>query len=175
MSEQVYEPIYKLPEFIGDGCFICRRLGIRRVLYRACGQHKLHRTCVLILRGQEAVPVIALAGIGREHIIDLRGRSSFQSPAYLSIEMIAAAMGGQPFRWPAGTYVSDKKFDHILMAMETSITKEGVSYKEIQGTPEEQKEMEESYAHLCKLRNEVIAMGILPEINKWHELNKHIN
>lgn len=25
------------------------------------------------------------------------------------------------------------------MAMETSITKEGVSYKEIQGTPEEQK------------------------------------
>jgi malate dehydrogenase len=112
---------------------------------------------------------------GGKHIIDLRGRSSFQSPAYLSIEMIAAAMGGQPFRWPAGTYVSDKKFDHILMAMETSITKEGVSYKEIQGTPEEQKEMEESYAHLCKLRDEVIAMGILPEINKWHELNKHIN
>ena len=112
---------------------------------------------------------------GGKHIIDLRGRSSFQSPAYLSIEMIAAAMGGQPFRWPAGTYVSDKKFDHILMAMETSITKEGVSYKEVQGTPEEQKEMEESYAHLCKLRDEVIAMGILPEINKWHELNKHIN
>ena len=112
---------------------------------------------------------------GGANIIALRGRSSFQSPAYLSIEMIAAAMGGQPFRWPAGTYVSDKKFDHILMAMETSITKEGVSYKEIQGTPEEQKEMEESYAHLCKLRDEVIAMGILPEINKWHELNKHIN
>ena len=73
MSEQVYEPIYKLPEFIGDGCFICRRLGIRRVLYRACGQHKLHRTCVLILRGQEAVPVIALTSLGCKHIIDLRG------------------------------------------------------------------------------------------------------
>lgn len=38
---------------------------------------------------------------GGKHIIDLRGRSSFQSPAYLSIEMIAAAMGGAPFRWPA--------------------------------------------------------------------------
>lgn len=60
---------------------------------------------------------------GGKHIIDLRGRSSFQSPAYLSIEMIAAAMGGQPFRWPAGTYVSNGKFDHIMMAMETSITK----------------------------------------------------
>ena len=32
---------------------------------------------------------------GGKNIIDLRGRSSFQSPAYLSIEMIAAAMGGQ--------------------------------------------------------------------------------
>ena len=42
---------------------------------------------------------------GGKHIIDLRGRSSFQSPAYLSIEMIAAAMGGQPFRWPAGTSI----------------------------------------------------------------------
>ena len=31
---------------------------------------------------------------GGKNIIDLRGRSSFQSPAYLSIRMIAAAMGG---------------------------------------------------------------------------------
>ena len=31
---------------------------------------------------------------GGKHIIDLRGRSSFQSPAYISISMIAAAMGG---------------------------------------------------------------------------------
>ena len=34
---------------------------------------------------------------GGKHIIDLRGRSSFQSPAYISISMIAAAMGGKPF------------------------------------------------------------------------------
>ena len=34
---------------------------------------------------------------GGKHIIDLRGRSSFQSPAYVSICMIAAAMGGKPF------------------------------------------------------------------------------
>ena len=35
---------------------------------------------------------------GGANIIALRGRSSFQSPAYVSIEMIAAAMGGKPFR-----------------------------------------------------------------------------
>ncbi len=53
---------------------------------------------------------------GGKHIIELRGRSSFQSPAYLSIEMIAAAMGGKPFRWPVGTYVNNGHFDHIMMA-----------------------------------------------------------
>ena len=112
---------------------------------------------------------------GGKHIIDLRGRSSFQSPAYLSIEMIAAAMGGQPFRWPAGTYVSNGKFDHIMMAMETSITKDGVTYKEVAGTPAEQEELEKSYEHLCKLRDEVIEMGIIPAIKDWHALNPNID
>ena len=112
---------------------------------------------------------------GGKHIIDLRGRSSFQSPAYLSIEMIAAAMGGQPFRWPAGTYVSNSKFDHIMMAMETSITKDGVTYKEVAGTPAEQEELEKSYEHLCKLRDEVIEMGIIPAIKDWHALNPNID
>ncbi len=112
---------------------------------------------------------------GGKHIIDLRGRSSFQSPAYLSIEMIAAAMGGQPFRWPAGTYVSNGKFDHIMMAMETSITKDGVTYKEVAGSPSEQEELEKSYEHLCKLRDEVIEMGIIPAIKDWHSLNPNID
>lgn len=53
---------------------------------------------------------------GGANIIALRGRSSFQSPAYVSIEMIAAAMGGKPFRWPAGTYVHNHGFDNIMMA-----------------------------------------------------------
>ena len=112
---------------------------------------------------------------GGKHIIDLRGRSSFQSPAYLSIEMIAAAMGGQPFRWPAGTYVSNDKFNHIMMAMETSITKDGVTYKEVAGSPSEQEELEKSYEHLCKLRDEVIEMGIIPAIKDWHALNPNID
>ena len=111
---------------------------------------------------------------GGANIIALRGRSSFQSPAYLSIEMIAAAMGGQPFRWPAGTYVSNRKFDHIMMAWETSITKDGVALKEVKGTPEEEAALEKSYEHLCALRDEVIAMGVLPPISEWHALNPNI-
>lgn len=111
---------------------------------------------------------------GGKEIIDLRGRSSFQSPSYLSIEMIRAAMGGEAFRWPAGTYVHTGKFDHIMMAMETQITKDGIFYKEPEGTAAEIAELERSYVHLCKLRNEVIGMGIIPEIHLWHTLNHHI-
>ena len=112
---------------------------------------------------------------GGKHIIDLRGRSSFQSPAYLSIEMIAAAMGGTPFTWPAGVYLSEGKFNHILMAMETIIDRAGVHYNPVYGTPEEEKELENSYKHLCELRDEVIAMGIIPPVAEWHKLNSHID
>ena len=112
---------------------------------------------------------------GGKHIIDLRGRSSFQSPAYLSIEMIAAAMGGKPFRWPVGTYVNNGHFNHIMMAMETVVDSKGVHYHETEGTAEERQELEQSYHHLCTLRDEVIAMGVLPPINQWHELNPNID
>ena len=111
---------------------------------------------------------------GGKHIIDLRGRSSFQSPSYLSICMIAAAMGGKPFEYPAGVFVHNDEFKHILMAMETTITKEGVAYKNVQGTAAEHKKLTESYEHLCKLRDEVISMGILPPVEEWGRLNPHL-
>jgi malate dehydrogenase len=111
---------------------------------------------------------------GGKNIIDLRGRSSFQSPAYLSIEMIAAAMGGQAFRWPAGCYVNDAKFHNIMMAMETVIGKDGVSFRPVEGTAEENKELEESYKHLCELRDEVISLGIMPPVEKWGEYNPYL-
>lgn len=111
---------------------------------------------------------------GGANIIALRGRSSFQSPAYLSICMIAAAMGGKPFGYPAGVFVHNDEFKHILMAMETQITKEGVSYKNVQGTAEENKTLAASYEHLCKLRDEVISMGIIPPVEEWRSLNPHL-
>lgn len=111
---------------------------------------------------------------GGKRIIELRGRSSFQSPAYLSIGMIRAAMGGEAFCWPAGTYVHTGKFDHIMMAMETKITKDGIFYEEEEGTAMENAELVRSYVHLARLRDEVISMGIIPEIHLWHTVNPHI-
>ena len=112
---------------------------------------------------------------GGKNVIDLRGRSSFQSPAYLSIEMIAAAMGGKPFRWPAGTYVNNSRFSHIMMAMETIINQYGVTIQPVKGTPEEEKALDESYKHLCTLRDEVISLGIMPPISEWASINPYLN
>lgn len=111
---------------------------------------------------------------GGKHIIDLRGRSSFQSPAYVSMEMIAAAMGGKEFRWPAGTYVDSGRYHNIMMAMETTIDASGISYRMPEGTAEEERELDSSYRHLCELRDEVIAMGVLPPVADWKKVNPNV-
>ena len=111
---------------------------------------------------------------GGKRIIELRGRSSFQSPAYLSIEMIEAAMGGPMFRWPVGTYVNNDRFSHIMMAMETTIDKNGVTVQPVSGTPEEERELDKSYKHLCELRDEVIELGIMPPISGWSKINPNL-
>ena len=111
---------------------------------------------------------------GGATIIKLRGRSSFQSPAYVSVEMMRAAMGGDPFRWPAGCYVNSQGFDNVMMAMETNITIDGVSYSEIKGTPEEMDELKKSYQHLVDLRQQVIEMGVIPPVEQWHTINPNL-
>jgi len=111
---------------------------------------------------------------GGAAIIKLRGRSSFQSPSYLSVEMIRSVMGGEAFKYPAGTYVKTDKYDHIMMAMDTVLDKNGCSYKVPQGTPEEIAKLDASYQHLCKMRDELVTLNIVPAIDKWSEINPNL-
>ncbi len=111
---------------------------------------------------------------GGAAIIKLRGRSSFQSPSYLSVEMIRAVMGGEPFKYPAGTYVKTDKYDHIMMAMDTTLDKNGCSFKVPTGTPEEIAKLDASYQHLCKMRDELVTLNIVPPIEKWSEINPNL-
>lgn len=112
---------------------------------------------------------------GGANIIKLRGRSSFQSPAQLSIEMMAAAMGGPAFRWPVGTYVSNDRYDHVMMAWETILDREGAHIKPIEhAADEEMKELDASYKHLQDQIDNIIKMGLIPTVDKWHELNPNI-
>lgn len=111
---------------------------------------------------------------GGAKIIALRRRSSFQSPAYLSVEMIRSVMGGEPFRWPAGTFVNNEKYNHIMMAMNTVLDTTGCHYTMPEGTAEEQAALDASYAHLCKMRDELVTLNIVPEISKWGEINPNL-
>lgn len=111
---------------------------------------------------------------GGAKIIELRGRSSFQSPAYLSVEMIRAAMGGETFRWPAGTYVKTDKYDHIMMAMNTTLDANGCHYTVPTGTADEVAKLDASYAHLCKMRDELVTLNIVPAISEWSSINPNL-
>ncbi|MBR5335871.1 MAG: malate dehydrogenase [Bacteroidaceae bacterium] len=111
---------------------------------------------------------------GGAAIIKLRGRSSFQSPSYLSVEMIRSVMGGETFRYPAGTYVSNEKYNHIMMAMDTVLDANGCSYKMPVGTEEEIAKLDASYEHLCKMRDELVTLNIVPAISEWNSINPNL-
>lgn len=111
---------------------------------------------------------------GGARIIKLRGRSSFQSPAILSIQMVRAAMGGKSFPWPAGVYCNDKHFNHIVMGMDTTFTKDGVSYRMPEGTKDELARLHSSYIHLTAMRDLLIEMKVIPPVEKWSEVNPNL-
>ena len=111
---------------------------------------------------------------GGAKIIELRGRSSWQSPAYCSVEMIRAVMGGEAFRWPAGTYVKNEKYQNIMMAMDTTLDTNGCTYKMPVGTPEEMAKLDASYEHLCKMRDELVTLNIVPAISEWSKINPNL-
>lgn len=111
---------------------------------------------------------------GGAKIIALRGRSSWQSPAYCSVEMIRSVMGGESFRWPAGTYVKNEKYQNIMMAMDTTLDTNGCTYQMPTGTPEEMAKLDASYEHLCKMRDELVTLNIVPPVSEWSAINPNL-
>jgi len=101
---------------------------------------------------------------GGSNIIKLRGRSSFQSPAYQAVKMIQAAMGGEKFLLPAGCYVNCDEcgYKNVMMAMPSTIDATGVHFTKPEGTAEEMAALTASYEHLQKMRDEIISLGIIP-------------
>ena len=113
---------------------------------------------------------------GGSKIIKLRGRSSFQSPAYQAVKMIEAAMGGNVFNWPAGCYVNCDKcgYKNVMMAMPSKIDATGVHFCAPEGTAEEMAALQASYEHLIKMREEIISLGIIPAVADWKTLNPNL-
>ena len=85
-------------------------------------------------------------------------------------------MGGEKFTLPAGCYVNDDKlgFKNVMMAMPTTIDATGVHFAEPQGTPAELAELQKSYEHLCKMRDEIVGLGIVPAVEAWKNDNPNL-
>jgi malate dehydrogenase len=113
---------------------------------------------------------------GGKKIIQLRGRSSFQSPSHQSVLMVKAVIESGGYDWPVGTYVDSEElgFHNVMMAMETTLGSDGVTWQVPSGTDDEMAALRASYDHLVKLRDEVIEMGVLPAIEAWGEVNPNL-
>jgi len=113
---------------------------------------------------------------GGKKIIQLRGRSSFQSPSHQSVLMVKAVIEGGGYAWPVGTYVdsADIGFRNVMMAMETTLGSDGVEWQVPSGTDAEMAALKASYEHLIKLRDEVISMGVLPPTDEWGQVNPNL-
>ena len=169
---------FKLPQSAVTGCSTFGGHGEQMAVFASTA--KEDGTPLTDLIGTPKLPAEEWAALqqrvikGGANIINLRGRSSFQSPAYVSVEMIRAAMGGETFRWPAGTYVSTDEFHHIMMAMPVEITKDGCAYRKVEGTLSEMADLAKSYEHLCAMRDEVIGLGVLPPVAEWSKVNPNL-
>lgn len=111
---------------------------------------------------------------GGARIIQLRGRSSFQSPAHQSVEMLRGFLNRGGYPWPCGVYFAAGEFARVMMAADVEFTPEGLVGRPPVGDEEDMAALRESYAHLCALRDQVIALGLLPPLDRWREVNPHL-
>lgn len=111
---------------------------------------------------------------GGARIIKLRGRSSYQSPSHQSIEMLRGRIQGGGYEWPCGVYFGDGPYANVMMAADVDFTEDGLAGKVPHGLPEDEAALQESYEHICKLRDQVIEMGILPPVDQWKSVNPHL-
>ena len=58
--------------------------------------------------------------------------------------------------------------------MPTTIDATGVHYTDITGTAEEMAALDASYDHLCKMRDEIIELGIIPAVADWKTVNPNL-
>ena len=110
---------------------------------------------------------------GGARIIQLRGRSSFQSPAQQSVMMLGGVLG-ESYEWPSGCYLNGEGFNNIMMAMPAKLSAAGAEWSMPEGADSDIAALRASYDHLVALRNETIENGILPPLDEWSTVNPNL-
>ena len=96
-------------------------------------------------------------------------------PAYEPWVMNDKPESGEGYEAAVAYAVADKLgFKNVMMAMPTTIDKTGVHFTEPAGTEEELASLQKSYEHLCKMRDEIVELGIVPPVAEWKEMNPNL-
>jgi len=61
-----------------------------------------------------------------------------------------------------------------MMAMPSVIDATGVHFTAPAGTAAEMADLQASYEHLCKMRDEIIDLGIIPPTSEWKKCNPNL-
>ena len=61
-----------------------------------------------------------------------------------------------------------------MMAANSQFTSDGVVGRIPAGDAEDMAALQDSYEHLCKLRDEIIAAGLLPPVAEWRSVNPNL-
>ena len=86
----------------------------------------------------------------------------------------SSASCGAAFRWPAGTFVNNEKYKCIMMAMKTTLDVTGCHFEVPTGTADEVASLDASYEHLCKMRDELVTLNIVPPVSEWSKINPNL-
>ena len=108
--------------------------------------------------------------IAGRKLTDIIGTAEFPAEEWEQMKIDVT----EPFRFPVGTYVKTDKYDHIMMAMKTTMTAQGAKFEVPQGTAEENAKLDQSYEHLCKMRDELVTLNIVPPISEWNKINPNL-
>ena len=132
-------------------------------------------TCISFMKKVYFIPISALKGDNvvnpSEHTPWYKGETLLHLLEQIPLK---EGLEKQPFRFPVGTYVKTDKYDHIMMAMKTTMTAEGAKFEVPAGTAEENAKLDQSYEHLCKMRDELVTLNIVPPIAEWSKINPNL-
>ena len=68
----------------------------------------------------------------------------------------------------------NEKYKCIMMAMKTTLDATGCHFEVPTGTADEVASLDASYEHLCKMRDELVTLNIVPPVSEWSKINPNL-
>ena len=148
---------------------LAKKFGVKQCEIEGCATYGGH--------GEQMAVFGSHVTIKGRKLTDIIGTAEFPAEEWEQMKVDVTKGGakiGEPFRFPVGTYVKTDKYDHIMMAMKTTMTAEGAKFEVPQGTADENAKLDQSYEHLCKMRDELVTLNIVPPISEWSKINPNL-